>query len=157
MLITGTAGETSFEKGIVGVGTTTVSGATVNFGGDAKFEQASISIEEGSEVTVNAANVKVTGINNILYNSGSLVLYSTATDTIDFANPIMDVISVGTTTIKTTTTDNGTIGANINMGDKDLQQYGLVIQEGSSLTVNASKLNISSQVVNDGSLTEQVR
>ncbi|MBR3628639.1 MAG: hypothetical protein IKN42_07360, partial [Elusimicrobia bacterium] len=148
LLITGTAGETSFEKGIVGIGTTTVTGTTVNFGGDAKFEQASISIEEGSQVTVNAANVKVTGINNILYNSGSLVLYSTATDTIDFANPIMDVISAGTTTIKT----ENNIGANINMGDNDLQQYGLIIEEGSSLTVNANKLNISSQVVNDGSL-----
>ncbi|MBQ3834663.1 MAG: hypothetical protein II816_04035, partial [Elusimicrobia bacterium] len=85
MLITATAGETSFENGVIGTGTTTVAGATVNFGGNAKFEQASISIEEGSQVTANAANVKVTGVNNILYNSGSLVLYSTATDTIDFA------------------------------------------------------------------------
>ena len=149
LLITGTAGETSFEKGVIGTGTTTVAGATVNFGGDAKFEQASISIEEDSQVTVNAANVKVTGINDILYNSGSLVLYSTNTDTIDFANPIMDVISAGTTTIKT----ENNIGANINMGDNDLQQYGLIIEEGSSLTVNPNKLNIEDQVVNDGSVT----
>ncbi len=138
------SGETFLEGGIAGAGETIISGATVNFDKNAKFEQDSIIIEEGSLVIVNAANVNITGINDILYNRGSLVLYSTTTDIIDFANPIMDVVTSGTTTI--------TSGTNINMGDKYLQQYGLTIEEDAVLVVNSSVLNIEDEVENEGDL-----
>ncbi|MBO7431623.1 MAG: OmpA family protein [Elusimicrobia bacterium] len=148
-------GTTTFTGGITGNGSTyigdeynTNNSAYVELANEAKLEQAEISVAQNSELKANAANIRLTGNNDAVYNSGSLVLYSSATDTINFASSIRDAVNAGTTTIKT----ENNIGANIDMGDNVLQQYGLVIEEGSSLFVNAENLSISSKVVNSGDL-----
>lgn len=148
-------GTTTFTGGITGYGSTyigdeynTNNSAFVELANEAKLEQAEISIAQNSGLKANAANIKLTGSNDAVYNSGLLVLYSSATDTINFASSVRDAVNAGTTTIKT----ENSIGANINMGDNVLQQYGLVIEEGSSLFVNSENLSISSKVVNSGDL-----
>jgi len=148
-------GTTTFTGGITGNGSTyigdeynTNNSAYVELANEAKLEQAEISVAQNSELKANAANIRLTGNNDAVYNSGSLVLYSSATDTINFASSIRDAVNAGTTTIKT----ENNIGANIDMGDNVLQQYGLVIEEGSSLFVNSENLTISSKVVNSGDL-----
>ena len=148
-------GTTTFTGGITGNGSTyigdeynTNNSAYVEFGNEANLEQEEISVAQNSGLKINASNIRVTGSNDAIYNGGSLVLYSSATDTINFASSIRDAVNAGTTTIKT----ENNIGANINMGSNVLQQYGLVIEEGSSLFVNAENLSISSKVVNSGDL-----
>ena len=128
-------GTTTMQGGIVGTGTTTINGAVVNFGKNAILEQYNLEISANSELSVNAENLIITS--DTISNDGSL---NFTAGTATLAN---NIVGVGTTTLS---------NANITIDSTDITQYGLNISSTSTLTSNADRLAITSEIVNDGIL-----
>jgi len=140
--------------GILGSGTTNIGDAyntnnkvSLKLDENAQLKQNAIVINQNSELEVNAANIEIVSDENpYIYNSGSLVLFTNSADAVSLANSIYDTTNTGTTIIKA--------DANIDLGSKELQQYGLSIEEDATLTASANNLTISSEdgISNEGNL-----
>jgi len=122
LILTGIS--SSFEKGIIGTGTITISGININLA-NAIIEQNKIEIKDNGSLTVNASNLTT----NIENNSSLIFIEGTNSNYI---------FGSGITTIDGSVINSSTIANNIK------------INSSKQLTTNAE--NINKQIENNGSL-----
>ena len=161
------AGSVTMTGGVKGDGSTTIGNgtesATVALGDEATFEQANLTINENSELSVNIEKLKIYDTNNnaygTIYNGGNLV-FSTGTGTLQ--NSILPTgtattsegFHYGTLTVKENAdvTIQGREGNNITINQKDI-----IIEEDANLTITngtiAPSISLQDNIKNDGVLT----
>jgi len=165
-------GQNVINGGIMGAGTTSINGATVTFGAYANLQQYGLTIDENSELQINASNLVIgtgywtdseeyIGQDNVTYVAitadGNLILTGGINENIINGTGILtvtgDLINNNTITQSTVTIE---AGVTTNSSSITTTGTGIVIAEGAGLTTNASDIDTytnNGEVANGGILT----